>query len=96
MDSFAAFIATTPQTLYAQPRKNANVRLVLRPQEMLYDVVAVPDFPDWWEGKYITEDDEPTSRRGYVYVRLKDATSMGWILRQTIDERSIASVERIA
>lgn len=71
MSLFYACRARTPHTLYAQPRKNSNIRAVIRPHETVFDLVAVPDFPGWWEGKYYTKSN-PTlehpdeERRGYV------------------------------
>ena len=60
-----------PQTIYAQPRKNSNVRAIIRPHESLLDVVPVPGFPGWWEGKYYTKSNltlehPDEERRGFV------------------------------
>lgn len=87
MQSYFACRTRVPQTLYAQPRKNANVRCILRPHETLFDVVAVPDFPHWWEGKYRSKSN-PTleapdeERRGFVHA----LTTMEWEYFPTEDD----------
>ena len=78
MERYYACLAKSPQTFYSQPKKNSNVRVVIRPGEFLFDVVAVPDFPGWWEGKFYNGGAPPVEtemfieerreKRGFIHV----------------------------